>query len=215
MNHSPSRADRDEILRALGMLYAPGDTVELRTARGRKGIVSGYFTDMNALADEAMELSGTVEAVYVTLNPVNPTLLARAVNRAKEWAKYTTADADIVRRRNLLIDADATRAAGISATDAEHDAALSVARTTHARLTGECGIPAGCLALADSGNGGHIVLAVDLPHDDATRVLVQRFLKGLAATFDSDMVHIDTTVGNAARIVKLYGTLAAKGDHTP
>jgi hypothetical protein len=215
MNHSPSGADREEILRALGMLYAPGDPVELRAPGGRKGTVSGYFTDMNALADAAVALSGTVEGVYVTLNPVNPALLARAANRVEPWAKHTTGDADIVLRRNVLIDIDATRPAGISATDAEHEAALTVAHGIYPWLTDTCGLSAASLILGDSGNGGHVDVAVDLPNDDATRVQVVRFLNALAARFDTDRVRIDTSVGNAARIVKLYGTLAAKGDSTP
>ena len=43
---------------------------------------------------------------------------------------------------------------------------------------------------------------------------VESVLKALAYRFDTDQVKVDTTVANAARISKVYGTLAAKGDST-
>jgi hypothetical protein len=39
-------------------------------------------------------------------------------------------------------------------------------------------------------------------------------LQALAARFDDERVKIDQKVANPARIWKLYGTVAAKGDHT-
>ncbi len=66
---------------------------------------------------------------------------------------------------------------------------------------------------ADSGNGWHLLYHIDLPAIDDG--LVQRCLESLAARFDDDLVKIDRTVFNPARIWKLYGTVAAKGDATP
>ena len=69
------------------------------------------------------------EGVYVTLNPVNRLLLARANNKVIEaQRKASTADEDITRRRWLFIDLDAVRPSGISSTDAEHQVALDKAR---------------------------------------------------------------------------------------
>jgi hypothetical protein len=65
---------------------------------------------------------------------------------------------------------------------------------------------------ADSGNGAHLLYRVDLPADDGG--LIERCLKALAARFNSDMVHVDQSVHNPARIWKLYGTQAGKGDST-
>ena len=56
---------------------------------------------------------------------------------------------------------------------------------------------------------------IDLPNDNASKVLLERVLKSLAHQFDNEIVTIDTGVFNAARISKLYGTLACKGDNTP
>jgi len=47
----------------------------------------------------------------------------------------------------------------------------------------------------------------------------QEFIKGIlehvAETFNNGKVSIDTTVSNPARIWKLYGTTAKKGDPVP
>ena len=67
--------------------------------------------------------------------------------------------------------------------------------------------------IADSGNGWHLLYCIDLPADDGG--LVARVLKALAAKFSDAAVDIDTKVGNASRICKLYGTVAAKGKHSP
>src|SRR5687767_739894 len=120
-------ADATYIRKVLKLLFEPGDVVELRCLNTRQGTISGYFNDFEKLAKEAAELSGHVPAVYVTLNPVNPALLARGVNRVESYAKQTTTDNQIIRRRWFAVDVDPKRPAGISSTDDEHEAALTVA----------------------------------------------------------------------------------------
>jgi hypothetical protein len=207
------RADRDEIRRALALLYEPGHVVELRAPESAQRTISGYFDDFDALAAAAVRLSGTVPGVYVTLNPVQPALLARAVNKTKPYAKATTSDADILVRRWMLFDLDPRRASGISSTTAEHAAALAAAR----RCTGwliDQGVPRTSLVLADSGNGGHVLARVDLPNTPESTALVRRCLEAAALACNTADVMLDPTVYNAARIVKLYGTSSAKGDAT-
>lgn len=41
-----------------------------------RGTVSGYFDNLEQLARAAYEADGTAPGIYVTLNPVNPDLLA-------------------------------------------------------------------------------------------------------------------------------------------
>jgi hypothetical protein len=164
------------------------------------------------LAQAAAALSGKAPAVYITLNPVQPDLLARAVNRVKQYARETTSDMDIIRRRWLPIDFDAKRPAGISSTDAEHIAALDKARQCRVYLRAE-GWPDPILA--DSGNGAHLLYPVDVPNDQASTTLLMDCLKALAFRFDDEAVAVDRGNFNAARIWKAYGTLAAKGDSIP
>src|SRR5262249_46675466 len=118
-------------------------------------------------------------------------------------------DGDIVARRWLLLDADPRRPAGISSTDDQHEWALERVRRIRDELA-IAGWPEPILA--DSGNGGHLLYRVDLPRDDDR--LIQRVLEALAFRFDDDAVLIDRTVFNPARIWKLYGTIARKGDST-
>jgi hypothetical protein len=202
-------ADLVMIRQTLTLLRATGAVAELRILHtGRTGTVSGYYDDAQAAA----QWSGRVPGVYVTLNPCTPTLLARSANRLTTRARHTTSDADIVQRCWLSIDFDPARPAGISATDSEHDAALQRAQMCCAWLT-QRGWPASLTA--DSGNGGHLLYAVDLPNDNDSRDLLKRCLEAVALYHSDDVVHIDLTPFNAARIWKVYGTMACKGDNLP
>jgi hypothetical protein len=207
-----SKASREQIDFAIAALFRPGDVVELRIPKaGRFKTISGYFDDFGKLA-EAIEMhSGNFEGIYYTLNPVNPALLARANNNAKEFAQATTNDRDVVRRCWLLIDIDPVRPAGVSSSDPEKDAAKAKARAVRAWLA-ERGWPAPLPA--DSGNGYHLLYRIDLENNEESTALIKSCLAALASKFDDDTIKIDTTVYNAARIVKAYGSMAAKGDST-
>lgn len=209
-----------DIARFLRVLHGGPDLVfEVRVPHCRERLgadftttVSGYYQSIQiekaaaAIAD--LDASSRAPTIYVTLNPVNPALLARSNNQLKSKAKETSADKDIVRRRWLLIDCDPVRPSGISATDAEVHLATLKAAQVRAFLT-ESGWPSPVVAM--SGNGIHLLYRIDLPADDGG--LVERVLKALAARFDDGAVKIDTSVHNAARITKVAGTMAAgKGD---
>ncbi len=202
-------------------LVQPGDLHEVRIpkvrqngARRQWGVGSGYFDDLQAFVRELSTISGTeAEGIFITLNPVNSDLKARAANRLQYGKPITTADVDVVRRRALLIDVDAKRPAGISATEEEMKAALTV-RDTILQALAELGWPAP-LAVTASGNGGGLLYRLDLPNDEESLRLVEGVLQGLASTFNTDLVSVDTTVANAARLTKVIGSVAAKGDHLP
>src|SRR5262245_15200882 len=209
----PLAADRAQIERALAVLYEPGLVVELRVPKTRKRVLSGYFDNFTALATEAAKVNGRGPGVYTTLNPVNRALLARAKNRVQDWVEATTTDADIARRRWILLDFDAIRPTGISSSDAEHEAALAAARTGMQWLSTH-GVPTDSMVLVNSGNGAHVLLRVDLANDEASTLLVQRVIDAVALFCGTPGVCVDRTVFNAARITKLAGTVAAKGDNT-
>jgi P4 family phage/plasmid primase-like protien len=151
-----------------------------------------------------------LRGLYITLNPVNPALLARSHNKFTEAKDgHTTADKDILVRRWLLVDADPKRPAGISASDEEKAKALERACTVVVNLE-KAGWPQP--AIADSGNGYHLLYRIDVPADDDT---VKWCLEALSQRFSDEAVSIDTTVFNPGRIVKLYGTRVEKGEHCP
>ena len=155
-----------EISRALALLMEPGDVIELRAPKcGRAGTVSGYYDDPAALVSDAIKIEREYKpaGIYVTANLVNAALLARASNHYVERAEHTTSDGDILRRRWLPIDLDPVRPAGVSSTDAEHGAALALARQARDWLI-ELNVPAESISLADSGNGAHVLVRIDLPN---------------------------------------------------
>ena len=115
--------DANEIIHALRLWFQAGDVFEVRVLDAvsadyvldavsadyrREHIESGYFDYEHISAvPEALKRLLSFRGVYVTVNPVNPDLLARAVNRLRPAGRNpTTADTDIVRRRWLLIDCD-------------------------------------------------------------------------------------------------------------
>ncbi|MFQ6026632.1 MAG: hypothetical protein ACE5Q6_03860 [Dehalococcoidia bacterium] len=204
------KSDSQEIRRGIALLLEPGGVYEFR-AFGR-GTTSGYFTDFNKLAQAVAGVSGKVPACYFTINPVDPDLLARAANRLQDFARTTTNDLQIVKRRWLPIDFDPVRPAGISSTDAEHEAAIDRARECREWLAGR-GWPDP--VFIDSGNGAHLLYPVELPNDEAATQDMSKALQALAFKFDDVAVAVDTGNFNPARIWKIPGTLAMKGDNTP
>ncbi len=204
-----------ELQSGLGLYLPENQVVEIRVLNGttpedrRPTTYCGFFNNHNSVIERLATLSA-YGGVYVTLNPVNPALLSRASNRLKRTDRGDCAsDRDIPHRSRLLIDLDAVRPSGISSTDEEHEAALVKGREIITYLESR-GWPAP--AFVDSGNGAHLVYVIDLPSDDGG--LVQRCLEVLASRFNDDHVHVDQSVFNPARIVKLPGTWAFKGDNT-
>ncbi len=206
------KADPAEILLWLMILLLPDSVAELRCLKTEKGTISGYYDDFKKMAAEAADLSGKVAAVYCTLNPVLPDLLARSVNQIKPYARNTTADEDIIILRWLPLDFDPVRPAGISSSEPEHEAALARARKCSTFLSDQGWAKP---ILADSGNGGHLLYRIELPNDQISTDLIGKILKILNQKFSDSLVLVDTSVGNAGRIWKIYGTLSAKGDSTP
>lgn len=204
----------DPIRHALSVLCELGQTVEIR-AIGRDGSVfSGYGQNIDEIARQVSALNiSDITGIYFTLNPVNPALLARRARLGRvRSTDPLTSDADITRRRWLPVDFDPVRPAGVSATEEEKAAAQERAERVIEYLTGK-GWPAP--VVADSGNGYHVLYRIDLPNDEASRDLVKGCLEALAGRFSDKAVSVDAKNFNAARIWKIYGTIARKGEDMP
>jgi hypothetical protein len=74
-NHQPNL---QSIGSALELLLDPGSTAELRILDTRCRTVSGYFRDPEKSAEAALQWGASAPGGYITLNPVNPDLYARA-----------------------------------------------------------------------------------------------------------------------------------------
>lgn len=206
-------ADRVEIERAIALIFDPGDVVEVRIPKTRAGTVAGYFDSPPTMAEAIYQADAKYRAggVYYVLNKINPALLGRAYNRLKERAEQTTADNNILLRKWLPIDLDPVRPAGISSSDEEHAEAIQRARTIADDMASEWDRP----ILADSGNGAHLLYCIDLPNDQEGLGFISRTLAELDRRYSDDVVKVDVTSANAARIWKAYGTVARKGDSIP
>lgn len=212
-NNAAAKFDAEDARKFLNLLFKKGDTLELRMLNTGWSTCSGYFNNMETLIKTVAGYNGRVPGIYITLNPVNPQLLARANNRVQRYAKWTTSDTDILERRWLGIDVDPLRPAGIASTDAEHELALTKIKEIRDYLRVRLGWPVPILG--DSGNGGHLLSRIDLPNDNESRDLIKRCLESLDFMFSDEKVKVDTGVFNASRVWKLYGTLSCKGDNMP
>ena len=215
----------------LHRIMQPGQVTELRVLgvreRGFKNNYFGYFSDYAELAKHAAYYSGRATGVYNIMNPIHPALLGRAANRMERAAKddSATADENIVSLNWLLIDVDPDKPdSKISATDAEKRLA-EIKRDAIADYLTDRGWPEGIRG--DSGNGAHIVYPIEQMENNSDNVgILQNCLQALHRWFDpaevtnadgkketkKDGSTVDQTVFNPARIWKLYGTLACKGD---
>lgn len=211
--------DVEMIRRAFEAINGPGEVRELRIPKpkrpetGRPKFykpMAGWFDNTT----DAVRAVGNVhgehcEAVYVTVNPTDPELMARTNNRIAE-ASSTTADANITRLACLFVDIDAERPAGVPATDTEKAAALAQRDAIRAYLAEVHGWPDAYM-IGDSGNGGALLYPIDLENTADNVALLERILKALRAEFGM----VDETTYNPARLMKLPGTVAAKGDGSP
>ncbi|WP_206155024.1 hypothetical protein [Clostridium muellerianum] len=198
----------EEISFAMQVLKEESIVTEVRILNANKGTLSGYYDDYDKLATDITQYIGKYN-IYFTINPVKQELLARSKNHLTEYAKTTTTDADIEKRDILMIDLDAKRAAGISSSDEEHQKAIEKAEKVKEFLTEQGWAEP---VVADSGNGAHLLYYIDIPNDKKITELVKNVLKALDVMFTDDAVEVDKSTYNAARICKVYGTAACKGD---
>src|SRR5262249_26167440 len=139
----------DELTAQYRLLIGPGNVAELRALQVRdRGDwtfnVSGFF-DEAAVADgrmakEALRLSDQEQAkgVYFTLNPLDPDILARRLNRtARAKDDECAKDHHVRQRRWLLVDPDPKRrVTGISSTAAEKERCRDTTLAVRGHLTG-------------------------------------------------------------------------------
>jgi hypothetical protein len=188
----------------LPTLLMPGQAVELRglavgTAKALSRTFAADQAGLAALAAQAHAWDAQgARGVYWTPNPLRADLADGSSAR----------DADVVARRWLLIDVDPVRPADLPSSDAEKMACWVVAdRVRRALVAADWPEP----VLADSGNGWHLLLPIEARNDEASKQMCKAFLAELSSRLSTASAKIDTSVYNAARIVRCYGTTTRKG----
>jgi hypothetical protein len=218
---------RADIIKTLYYLHPTNELIELRIigveqtmsdywkgfiGGGDEAVVSGWFRDRERLADLAIGIDDNVKAnaTYVTLNPCIDDLYSRSADGLKK-NKNVTADKNIKRLSNLLIDIDTERIEGVSSTDEEHDLGLKKAEKVRQYLSEQGWTEPLC---GDSGNGAHLIYKIDMDNIDENVELVKNFLVALASKYDDTQSKVDQKVFNPGRITKVFGTHARKGSDT-
>ncbi len=194
--------------------------IRIPTQRGAHAIVVSSHEEALVATRNAMTKfngqNGYKSNIYFTMNPLLPETMSMPHACTSDQicpvpASTTVSDAMTVRRRYILIDCDPVRITKTASTDEEKAEALNIIKTIYTDLIA-FGFPD--MYVADSGNGYHLLLPVDLPNDQASLTLVKNFLLALNAKYSTPKAKVDISVSNASRITKLYGTFSVKGTHT-
>lgn len=212
LNSNKPLVAEHEVLHCLQQFHPKSDIFEIRIIKAHNrqgkhlGTLSGYF-DSPYKATQAILRANVIGNTYHTINPLKYDILARSINKLTPWTQHTTNDNDVFDIRWLPIDIDYIRQSGMSATYNELLYTNEVRHKVQKYCnTGNSGFHHGAM----SGNGCYVMIKIQKPIDS-----IKDVLEHLAEKFNTDQVAIDTGIYNPARIMKVYGTVAQKGDHTP
>lgn len=180
-----------------------------------KGTVSGYFDNFHSFQNAVTKaVENQQNNIYFTLQVIDPRLIGRSYNKLQP-SDLTTSDNDVIYYRWIPIDIDPNRPTGISSSDSELENAVELRDMIREWIIDTKEFKD--LVTAISGNGAHILIRLpeDLPVNAESRLFIRSFLEDIHEAFSTDDLTIDTSVFNPARIWKLYGTKAMKGDEVP
>lgn len=173
---------------------------------------SGFFYDYDTLWDSIQRFDAT-HNLYFVLNDIDTRCDAMPQMNKMMRGVTTIQDKDITTRQWVLLDIDTNKNhLPISSTDAEWQMARLKTGEVWKYLQNQgFSQPIVC----SSGNGLHCLYRIEgWVNNNDNLSLITNFLKSLSALFSDENVEIDIKVGNAARITKLYGTIAKKGANT-
>lgn len=184
---------------------------ELCIFKNKKPEYVGYYDDP-AKADKYIAERQNYD-IYLTPQILNPSLTQRGHNTMVR-ANERTKDDHVTGYRYLLIDLDplqklsdgriVNRPPGVAATDEEHQAALSLAD----HIIAEIGLGEENYIKVDSGNGAHIYIPVEPGIQEPA---IKAAIDGIKALYETELVEVDDTVFNPARLMRAPGSMNCKG----
>ena len=200
----------NEIKKFFEVIKGNDQLTEVRIIGEKGKTFSGYFSDVESLIKAVSAYENY--NIYFTLNQVKEACASRTqANQIIQSPKTTTSDTDISAREWVLIDLDPKRPTDTNATDEEKIKSQAVVNRIYGFLQG---VGFANPIVADSSNGYHLLYKVAMYNTPENAELVKKFLNALSIMFSTDEVEVDTSVFNAARICKLYGTVSRKGSNT-
>lgn len=188
-----------------------GSLVEIRLISPEGKIGSGYFRDIDTIISEVKKYPGY--GVYYTLNtPVDECFGRLQANKICFRVKQTTQDKEIGGRDMVAIDLDPVRVSGTNSTNEELEYAKKKTNEIYKWLLGQGFYPP---IVNYSGNGTHLKLRCAMLNNEANTETVKKFLAVIDMLFSDEKVDCDTSIYNAARIIKCCGTISYKGNDDP
>ena len=185
---------------------------EIRILNSNKyGIQSGYYNNLDKAYQDISNIWQKYTC-YFTLQEINPKIVARNENHLSV-TQTVTSDADVLAYRFLHIDIDPERPSGIQSTNEESRTAMKRLKLVTDFLRENFGFSEPIIVF--SGNGVTADYKVErMLAKEETRIIMRDCLDVLSALFSDDKAKVDTTVFNPARIIKIPGTISAKGSDT-
>lgn len=183
---------------------------------GKHRSYSGWFASVGGLMSALEQMEHLNLNWYFVFNKIDFYQLDGKMKKGFCVEKFAISnhcicDIDIVRRKWVMLDFDPVRPSGTSSTFEQLSYASMTAKKVWDFLFHNGFYDyVGCV----SGNGYHIMLPCDLEANEQTDNLVSDFIKVISMLFSDENVAIDTQVSNRARLTKLYGTVAHKGEHS-
>lgn len=199
----------NESIRAYGLDNRP---FEFRFIKGFKGTVSGYF-DNPELAYHAIKKYWKKKTCYFTVQEIKPDIIARNPN-GLQVVKKTTTDGDILNYGFIHYDFDPVRSSGIQATEDEVKKAWERAEEVMEFLFMVADFPKPIFVF--SGNGCTLDYRINKPivANDTNKGIIRDAVNAIATLYSDNDVDVDKSVFNPSRIIKLPGTISAKGSNT-
>lgn len=199
-----------EIRKFFELIKDDNKLTEIRILGDKGKTYSGYFSDVETLIKAVTPYENY--NIYFTLNNINPACASRTqANQIIQSPKSTTSDNDIIARDWILIDLDPKRPSDTNATEEEKNKAKLVVNRIYSNLMS---VGFAKPIVCDSSNGYHLLYKIQLSNTQEHTELIKNFLNAISIMFSTDEVEVDTSVYNASRICKLYGTTSRKGSST-
>ena len=167
-------------------------------------IWSGLYDNWDSIRESLIFAEKEGFDVYNTINPTK----APASNEQLKPFLRATRDADISRIKTLFFDFDPDEKDENGCSNEDAQIALDLAAELVTFLYGYgWSVP----TIAYSGNGAHVLYAVDL--DVSMAKNFHGLYAGLARRFNKNGITFDVSVKNPARICRAYGTTNHKGNN--
>ena len=197
--------DLDEIRKWHKVFKPNNELFEIRILS--KPTISGYFYDI----EEALKTLPQYDKyqIYFTVNQVKDACSSRVqFNKFQQVQGSATSGNDIQHRWWLPIDIDVERPTDVSSSNEEKEYAHQKAGEVYKFLQ-KAGFPNP--VVCDSSSGYHIYYPLDADNTQEVKSVIEKFYAVLGEYFTDGRVKIDKVVGDANRIMRLYGTFGRKG----